>query len=104
MLNLPTTNIILDSKFIHVKELKLQTQLLLIVGCYPLYVHASERKDNKLPSKLEILFLLDTGASISVLNLPSFHVIAKQLNLNALKILKTKEQKLLQLPMKLKYQ
>ena len=49
---------------------------------YPLYIHALERKDNILPSKLEILFLLDTGASISVLNLPTFHVIAKQLNLN----------------------
>ena len=49
---------------------------------YPLYIHAFERKDNILPSKLEILFLLDTGASISVLNLPTFHVIAKQLNLN----------------------
>ena len=49
---------------------------------YPLYIHASERKDNILPSKLEILFLLDTGASISVLNLPIFHVIAKQLNLH----------------------
>ena len=31
---------------------------------YPLYVHASERKDNILSSKLEIMFLLDTGASI----------------------------------------
>ena len=49
---------------------------------YPLYKHALEIKDNKLPSKLEILFLLDTGASISVLNLPKFHVIVKQLNLN----------------------
>ena len=49
---------------------------------YPLYIHAFERKDNILPSKLEILFLLDTGASISVLNLPTFHVIAKHLNLN----------------------
>ena len=49
---------------------------------YPLYIHALERKDNILPSKLEILFPLDTGASISVLNLPTFHVIAKQLNLN----------------------
>ena len=49
---------------------------------YPLYVHTSETKANLLPSKLEILFLLDTGASISVLNLPTFHVISKQLNLN----------------------
>ena len=48
----------------------------------PLYVHTFETKDNILPSKLEILFLLDTGASISVLNLPIFYVIAKQLYLN----------------------
>ena len=48
----------------------------------PLYVHSYETKDNLIPSKFEILFLLDTGASISVLNLPTFHVISKQLNLN----------------------
>ena len=49
---------------------------------YPLYGHTYETKDNLLPSKLEILFLLDTGAVLSVLNLPTFHVISKQLNLN----------------------
>ena len=49
---------------------------------YPLYIHALERKDNTLPSILEIVFLLNTGASISVLNPPTFHVIAKQLNLH----------------------
>ena len=43
---------------------------------YPLYVHTPETKDNLLPSKLDILFLLDTGASISVLKLPTFHVIS----------------------------
>ena len=57
---------------------------------YVLYVHASERKDNILPSKEEILFLLDTGASISVLNLPSFNVIAKQLNINVPKNIENK--------------
>ena len=62
---------------------------------YPLYVHASEREDNILPSKLEILFLLDTGAYISVLNLPSFHVIAKQLNLNVPKNIENKRAKTL---------
>ena len=55
---------------------------------YPLYLHASEGKDNILPSILEILFLLDAGASISVLNLPTIHVIAKQINLNVPKMLK----------------
>ena len=49
---------------------------------YPLYIHASETNDNILPLNLEILFLLDTGASISVLNLPTFLVISKQLNIN----------------------
>ena len=62
---------------------------------YPLYVHASEGKDNILPSKLEILFLLDTGASISVLNLPTFHVIAKQLNVNVPKNIENKRAKTL---------
>ena len=62
---------------------------------YQLYVHASEEKDNILPSKLEILFLLDTGASISVLNLPTFHVIAKQLNLNIPKNIENKRAKTL---------
>ena len=62
---------------------------------YPLYIHAFERKDNILPSKLEILFLLDTGASISVLNLPTFHVIAKQLNLNVPKDIEKKRAKTL---------
>ena len=62
---------------------------------YPLYVHTSETKDNLLPSKLEILFLLDTGASISVLNLPTFHVISKQLNLNVPKNFENKRAKTL---------
>ena len=48
-----------------------------------------------LPSKLEILFLLDTGASISVLNLPTFHVISKQLNINVPTNLENKRAKTL---------
>ena len=48
-----------------------------------------------LPSKLEILFLLDTGASISVLNLPTFHVISKQLNINVPTNLQNKRAKTL---------
>ena len=62
---------------------------------YPLYIHASEGKDNILLSKLEILFLLDTGASLSVLNLQTFHVIAKQLNLNLPKNIENKRAKTL---------
>ena len=60
-----------------------------------IYIHASERKNNIVPSKLEILFLLDTGASISIWNLPSFHVIAKQLNLNVPKKIDNKRAKTL---------
>ena len=62
---------------------------------YPLYVHASETNDNILPSKLEILFLLNTGASISVLNLPTFHVISKQINFNVPTNLQNKRAKTL---------
>ena len=62
---------------------------------YPLYIHASETNDNILPSKLEIFFLLDTGASISVLNLPTFHVISKHLNINVPTNLQNKRAKTL---------
>ena len=58
-------------------------------------MHASEGKGNRFPSKLEIIFLLDTGASISVLNLPTIHVIAKQLNLIVPKIIENKRAKTL---------
>ena len=44
---------------------------------------------------MEISFLLDTGASISVLNLPTFYVIAKQLNLNVPKDIENKRAKTL---------
>ena len=44
---------------------------------------------------MEILFLLHTGASISVLNLPTFHVISKQLNLNVPKNIENKRTKTL---------
>ena len=56
---------------------------------------SSELNDNILPSKLEILFLLDSGASISVLNLPTFHVIATQLGLNVPKNIENKRAKTL---------
>ena len=60
---------------------------------YPLYV--SETNDNILPSKLEILFLLDTGASISIIYLPLFHVISKQLNIKVPTNLENKRAKTL---------
>ena len=73
-------------------------QEITITPCslfYPLYVHTSETKDNLLPSKLEILVLLDPGFSIPVLNLPTFHVISKQLNLNVPKNIENKRAKTL---------
>ena len=49
---------------------------------YSLYFHISERyNDNDNPSRLEISFLLDSGASISVLNYPNYLTIAKLLNI-----------------------
>ena len=90
MLNLQTTKTVPSLKSIHVKfhpykschTFEIANTITPYSWFYPLYVHTSETKDDVLPSKLEILFLLDTGASISVLNLPTFHVIFKQLNLN----------------------
>ena len=49
---------------------------------YSLYLHTPERyHDNDHPSRLEISFLLDSGASISVLNYPTYLTIAKLLNI-----------------------
>ena len=39
---------------------------------YQLYVHTPNQNLDTCSSRLEILFLLDTGASISVLNLPTY--------------------------------
>ena len=49
---------------------------------YSLYLHTPERyNDNDHPSRLEISFLLDRGASFSVLNYPTYLTIAKLLNI-----------------------
>ena len=48
---------------------------------YQLYVHTPHQKLDTCSSRLEILFLLDTGASISVLNLPTYTIITKHLNI-----------------------
>ena len=45
---------------------------------YTLYVHTPER-DN--PSRLEIAFLLDSGASISVLNYPTYITLTKLIDI-----------------------
>ena len=49
---------------------------------YSLYLHTPGRHNDKdHPSRLEISFLLDSGASISVLNYPTYLTIAKLLNI-----------------------
>ena len=49
---------------------------------YSLYLHTPERLNVTYhPSRLEISFLLDSGASISVLNYPTYLTIAKLLNI-----------------------
>ena len=49
---------------------------------YSLDLHTPERhNDNDHPSRLEISFLLDSGASISVLNCPTYLTMAKRLNI-----------------------
>ena len=49
---------------------------------YSLYTHTSSNQNHcDYPSRLEISFLLDSGASISVLNHPTYITIAKLLNI-----------------------
>ena len=49
---------------------------------YYLYLHTPERyNENHHPSRLEISYLLDSGASIAVLNYPTYLTIAKLLNI-----------------------
>ena len=49
---------------------------------YSLYTHTpSNQIQQDYPSRSEISFLLDSGASISVLNFPTYVTIAKLLNI-----------------------
>ena len=51
---------------------------------YTLYVHTPSsivQRDN--PSRLEIAFLLDSGASISVLNYPTYNTLTKRLDIRS---------------------
>ena len=49
---------------------------------YSLYTHTSSNQNHRdYPSRLEISFLLDSGASISVLNHPTYITFAKLLNI-----------------------
>ena len=47
---------------------------------YNLYNHSQSETYSKLPSKLEFVLLMDSGASISVLNLPTFLLITQTFN------------------------
>ena len=44
------------------------------------YVHSQNRAVSNLPSRSEIVFLLDSGASISLLSLPTYKMITQKLN------------------------
>ena len=56
--------------------------LTLAIWFHSLYLYTPERyNDNDHPSRLEVSFLLDSGASISVLNYPTYLTIAKLLNI-----------------------
>ena len=49
---------------------------------YALYVHTPSSKTQRdIPSRLEIAFLLDSGASISVLNCPTYITLTKLLDI-----------------------
>ena len=55
---------------------------------YSLYTYApSNQIERDYPSRLEISFNLDSGASISVLNYPTYVTIAKLLNIKQTKTL-----------------
>ena len=60
---------------------------------YQLYVHAPHQKLNTCSSRLKILFLLDTGASISVLNLPTYTILTKHLEIKSQNISTTQKSK-----------
>ena len=49
---------------------------------YSLFLQTPEKQnDNDHPSRLEISFVLDSGASFSVLNYPTYLTMAKRLNI-----------------------
>ena len=47
---------------------------------YNLYIHTQNETDSNLPSRLEIAFLLDSGALILVLNVPNYMMITRMFN------------------------
>ena len=48
---------------------------------YTLYIHSAQNEtDSNLPSRLELAFLLDSGASISRLDIPAYRFITQMFN------------------------
>ena len=47
---------------------------------YTPHFHSQNQTDSNLPSRLEMASLLDIGASISVLNLPTYMIITQKFN------------------------
>ena len=73
----------LTSKYTRITLLKWLMLSHLQVG-FTLYTHThtpSNQTQQDYPSRLEISFLLDSGASILVLNYPTYVTIAKLLNI-----------------------
>ena len=73
------TNHLLDQETIDTLDL---VHILTLEMFYTLYVHTPSsmvQRDN--PSRLEIAFLLDSGASISVLNYPTYKTLTKLLDI-----------------------
>ena len=50
---------------------------------YNMYIQSTKNTETNFPSRLVITFLLDSGASISVLNLPTYLMIAKMYNMTS---------------------
>ena len=49
---------------------------------YNMFVHSQNKSDSNLPSRLEIAFLLDSGASILVPDIPVSMVITQMFNVS----------------------
>ena len=73
----------------------MQIQLLLIVG-FIHYIYMLLKKNTQhITFNIRDPIFLDTGASMSVLHLPTFHIIAQQLDLNVPKNIENKRAKTL---------
>ena len=48
--------------------------------CYILYIGSQNETDSTSPSRLEIVFLPDNAASVSVINIPAYTMITQVFN------------------------